>query len=115
MSSEENRPAFRTTMRSPSSSHSSTEPGPTPSFWRTFAGTEIWPCAVSFECASAMEEYYHGNELRRATRSWAYARSHTVAVRAKASTEGVSPRVAPTNPMTTTPPLADVDITPQLT
>jgi hypothetical protein len=25
-----------------------------PSFWRTLAGTEIWPCAVSRECANGM-------------------------------------------------------------
>jgi hypothetical protein len=31
-----------------------TAPGPTPSFRRTSAGTEICPCAVSFDCASAM-------------------------------------------------------------
>src|SRR5437588_12233600 len=48
-------------MRSPSSSHSSTEPGARPSFRRTTAGIEICPCAVSFECASAMLAYYHGN------------------------------------------------------
>ena len=39
-----------------------TAPGPTPSFRRTSAGTEICPCAVSFDCASAMMTlHYHGN------------------------------------------------------
>jgi threonine dehydrogenase-like Zn-dependent dehydrogenase len=37
------RPALRTTTASPSSSHSSTEPGPIPSFRRTSTGTEICP------------------------------------------------------------------------
>ena len=32
-----------------------------PSFWRTLAGTEIWPCAVSLEWAIAMRRHYHGN------------------------------------------------------
>lgn len=56
------RPARRTTIRSPSAFHSSTEPGPTPSRRRTSAGTEICPWAVTFECARAMSKYYHGNE-----------------------------------------------------
>lgn len=46
ISSEVCLPARRTTMWSPSSSHSSTEPGASPSFRRTSAGTEICPCAV---------------------------------------------------------------------
>jgi len=60
-SSDEYRPARRTTTLSPASSHSRTEPGPTPSIRRTSAGTEICPCAVTFECASAMALSYHGN------------------------------------------------------
>ena len=40
-SAEVNRPTRRTTILSPSSCHSSVEPGPTPSFRRTAAGTEI--------------------------------------------------------------------------
>lgn len=62
MSSDVYRPAFRTTTCPPSSSHSRTEPGPTPSLCRTIAGIEICPCAVSFEWASAISRYYHGNE-----------------------------------------------------
>src|ERR1035441_9696505 len=54
MSSELKRPARRTTILPPSSSHSRTEPGPTPSFRRTSTGTEICPCAVSLECAIAI-------------------------------------------------------------
>src|SRR5437870_4039711 len=61
ISSEVKRPARRTTILSPSSSHSRTEPGPTPSFRRTSIGTEIWPCAVTFECAIAIPIYYQGN------------------------------------------------------
>src|SRR5438270_11593633 len=53
MSSDEYWPTRRTTMLSPSSSHSSTDPGPTPSLRLTSAGTAIWPCAVSFDFASA--------------------------------------------------------------
>jgi hypothetical protein len=49
-----NRPTRRTTIFSPSSCHSSVEPGPTPSFRRTAAGTEICPCAVRREWAIAM-------------------------------------------------------------
>src|SRR5262245_54883358 len=48
-------------MRSPSSSHSMTDPGPTPSLRRTSAGTEICPCAVSFDCAMIMFINYLGN------------------------------------------------------
>src|SRR5450759_2750585 len=54
MSSELKRPARRTTILPPSSSHSRMEPGPTPSFRRTSTGTEICPCAVSLECAIAI-------------------------------------------------------------
>src|SRR5947208_657454 len=54
MSSEVKRPARRTTIRSPSSSHSRTEPGPMPSLRRTSIGTEICPWDVSFERASGM-------------------------------------------------------------
>src|SRR6478672_5315888 len=61
ISSELNRPARRTTILPPSSSHSKTEPGPMPSFRRTSIGTEIWPCAVTFECAIAIPIYYQGN------------------------------------------------------
>jgi len=32
-----------------------------PSFLRTSAGTEIWPCAVTFDCAIAMTVHYPGN------------------------------------------------------
>lgn len=49
ISSEENRLTLRTTTWSPCSSHSRTEPGPMPSFFRTPTGTEICPCAVTFE------------------------------------------------------------------
>src|SRR6202163_1081459 len=45
ISSELNRPARRTTILLPSSSHSKTEPGPMPSFRRTSTGTEICPWA----------------------------------------------------------------------
>ena len=34
------------------------EPGPTPSFRRTSAGTEIRPWVVSLDCAMAMGENY---------------------------------------------------------
>lgn len=61
ISCDEYRPARRMTIRSPSSSHCRTEPGPIPSFLRTWAGTEICPCAVTLECASAMQTHYHGN------------------------------------------------------
>ena len=49
-----NRPTRRTTMLSPSSCHSRVEPGPTPSFRRTAAGTEICPCAVRRDWAMAI-------------------------------------------------------------
>ena len=45
---------------SPSSTQARTDPGPTPSLRRTSAGTEICPCAVSFDCASAIKVHYHG-------------------------------------------------------
>src|SRR5580704_421965 len=61
ISSELKRPARRTTICSPSSSHSRTDPGPTPSFRRTSAGTEICPWAVSLERAIATTSHYHGN------------------------------------------------------
>src|ERR1039457_4040432 len=54
MSAELKRPARRTTILPPSSSHSRTEPGPMPSCRRTSTGTEICPCAVSLECAMAI-------------------------------------------------------------
>ena len=53
--------ALRTTIRPSCSSHSSTDPGPRPSFLRTTAGTEICPCEVSLECATAIALHYHGN------------------------------------------------------
>src|ERR1035437_193775 len=55
------RNARLTTILPPSSSHSRTEPGPMPSFRRTFAGTEICPCAVTFDCAIGIFLYYQGN------------------------------------------------------
>src|ERR1039457_3792821 len=61
MSSELKLPARRTTILPPSSSHSRTEPGPMPSFRRTFAGTEICPCAVTFDCAIGIFLDYQGN------------------------------------------------------
>ncbi len=33
-----------------------------PSFLRTSAGTEIWPCAVTLDCPIAMNIHYPGNE-----------------------------------------------------
>src|SRR5262249_44720950 len=68
MSSNVYLPDRRTTIRPLSSSHSITEPGPTPRRFRTAAGTEIWPCAVSFDLASAILGYYHGNENSPARR-----------------------------------------------
>ncbi len=62
ISSELKRDARLTTMFLPSSFHSRTEPGPTPSFRRTSAGTEICPCAVTFDCAIGIFLYYQGNE-----------------------------------------------------
>jgi hypothetical protein len=56
-------PARRTTTRSPSSSHSKTEPGARPSLRRTAAGTEICPWAVSLDDANDMRTHYHGNGL----------------------------------------------------
>jgi D-glycero-D-manno-heptose 1,7-bisphosphate phosphatase len=61
MSSEVNRPARRTTIWLPASSHSKIDPGPTPSLRRTSVGTEICPCDVIFEYAIATLSYYHGN------------------------------------------------------
>src|SRR5713226_4025433 len=67
MSWEEWRPARRTTMAPPSSLHSRTAPGPTPRRRRTAAGTDTWPCAVSFEWAIGdMSINYHGN-VRQST------------------------------------------------
>src|ERR1035437_2272870 len=63
MSWDVNRAERRTTIFSPSSSHSKIDPGPMPSFRRTPAGTEICPCAVTLERASAMPFHYHGNAL----------------------------------------------------
>lgn len=57
-------PARRTVIRSPTCSHSSTEPGPIPSLRRTSAGTEICPCAVSRDLASGTPFNYHGNACR---------------------------------------------------
>jgi hypothetical protein len=34
-----------------------------PSFLRTSAGTEIWPCTVTLDCPIAMEIHYPGNEI----------------------------------------------------
>ena len=48
-----------------------------PSLRRTSAGTEICPCAVTLECASAMAIYYHGNERL------CYDRTATVTERAR--------------------------------
>src|ERR1039457_5142704 len=61
MSSNVDCPTRRTTILSPSSSHSRVDPGPIPSLRRTSRGTEICPCAVTFECASAIRLHYHGN------------------------------------------------------
>ena len=51
ISSELKEPDRLTIIRSPSSSHSKMDPGPIPSFFRTSEGTEICPCAVTFERA----------------------------------------------------------------
>ena len=32
-----------------------------PSFLRTSAGTEIWPCAVTLDCGIVMATHYQGN------------------------------------------------------
>ena len=61
ISSELKRLARLTIMLLPSSFHSRTEPGPIPSFRRTSAGTEICPCAVTFDCAIGIFLYYQGN------------------------------------------------------
>jgi len=53
-SAEVCRPALRTIISSFFSSHSRMDPGPTPSFLRISAGTEIWPWAVSLDWASGM-------------------------------------------------------------
>src|SRR3984893_5767407 len=60
ISSELKRPARRTTILLPSSSHSKIEPGPMPSFLRTSTGTEICPCAVSLDRAIAIPLNYQG-------------------------------------------------------
>src|SRR6266545_6137384 len=66
MSCDENRPTLRTTTFSPSCSHSSTDPGPIPSFRRISAGTEICPCAVTFDRGADMvEKWCPGTELNR--------------------------------------------------
>ena len=44
------------------SSHSRTEPDPTPSLLRTSAGTAIWPWAVTLECAMVMASHYRGSD-----------------------------------------------------
>jgi len=56
-------PARRTKTWSPCSSHSSTDPGASPSLRRISAGTDIWPCAVNFEDASAMRPHYPSNAI----------------------------------------------------
>src|ERR1039457_3054960 len=61
ISSELKRLARLTIMLLPSSFHSRIEPGPIPSFRRTSAGTEICPCAVTFDCAIGIFLYYQGN------------------------------------------------------
>src|SRR5271167_520199 len=76
MSSELYRADRRTTIFSPSSLHSRTDPGPMPSLRRTSAGTEICPCAVTLERANAMPTYYHGNGLKIAGQRRAHA-AHT--------------------------------------
>jgi hypothetical protein len=53
-SSELNRPTLRTSTPPPCSSHSNSEPGPMPSFLQISGGTEIRPCAVTFDRAIAM-------------------------------------------------------------
>ena len=63
MSSEVKRPARRTTIRPPSTSHSNNEPGPTPSQRRTVAGTETRPCAESLQRANTMLAYYQSHEI----------------------------------------------------
>src|ERR1039458_9540618 len=63
ISSDEYRPARRTMIFSPSSSHSRIDPGVIPSLLRMLAGTETCPCAVTLERASAMALYYHGNAI----------------------------------------------------
>jgi len=61
-SEELKRPA-RLTKTPPSlSCHSSTDPGPMPSFLRTSAGTEIWPWAVTLDWGIDMDAHYQGNE-----------------------------------------------------
>src|ERR1035437_2063618 len=73
ISSELKRPARRTTILSPSSSHSRTEPGPMPSFRRTSTGTEICPCEVTLECAIAIPISYQGNGMAGQSLLEAYA------------------------------------------
>src|SRR6266849_9282914 len=95
MSWEEWRPARRTTMAPPSSLHSRTAPGPTPRRRRTAAGTDTWPCAVSFEWAIGdININYHGN-VRQSTvsvrRRLALCRDLTSA----RPTLGVAPALAP--------------------
>jgi hypothetical protein len=34
-----------------------------PSFLRTSAGTEIWPCAVTFDSGIDMPIHYQGNDI----------------------------------------------------
>jgi len=58
------RPALRTTTSPPFSSHSNTDPGRSPSFFRISAGTEIWPWAVTLDCAIDMPAHYSGNARR---------------------------------------------------
>src|ERR1039458_4858773 len=54
-------PVRRTTILSPSCSHSKIEPGCIPSFRPTSTGTEICPCDVPLDRAIVMLQYSHGN------------------------------------------------------
>src|SRR5256885_12632854 len=63
-------------MAPPSSLHSRTAPGPTPRRRRTVAGTDTWPCAVSFEWAiGGIDINYHGNVPRSTPESGDAGRS----------------------------------------
>src|SRR6266540_4702034 len=94
MSWEEWRPARRTTMAPPSSLHSRTAPGPTPRRRRTAAGTDTWPCAVSFEWAIGdMNINYHGNVRQSTSRFGDSSRPCRSSLRRP--TLGVAPAQAP--------------------
>ena len=54
MSMELYFPSLRTTISSPTISHSITAPGTSPSLRRNSAGTEVWPCWVMRDVASFM-------------------------------------------------------------